>query len=255
MPPSNATPLLTCSAEHNLTPDNGDDTFVLSSKRPSDGSEAEDSNVAYNRICAALQALIDEAQLAVERTTLGKPSTGNPTEDSTISTSSSPTTTPSLQPSSKTTNLEGSTISSSSTAPTLPPQQQQPSVSTLRSTGSAPVQNDLEASQRILQPRLVRSNSLLNNARPVASTYMLATSTYGGTDDVSKILWRQKHEEQHDRYRRSSQRLTLELEREFLQSPITTDSEDSEDSQLAWSALPRLRPGRASDILDRKSVV
>ncbi|KAG0055942.1 hypothetical protein BGZ83_006867 [Gryganskiella cystojenkinii] len=225
-------------AEHTLASDNGD-SFALSSRRIFDNGEAEDSNAAYNRICLALQSLIDEAQLALERTTTAKLGSTTLSETSCTSTLSAP-----LAPSqpSQPTNLDQTSMSSSSSSSTLP------TLSSMRNSTLVPVPRDLEAHNLILEPRSVRRNSLLENNRPTASTYMLATSTYGGTDDVSKMLWRQKHEEQHDRYRRSSQRLTLELEREFLQSPITTDSEDSEDSQLAWSSLPRSRISRASEL-------
>ncbi|KAG0213538.1 hypothetical protein BGX28_004174 [Mortierella sp. GBA30] len=183
-------------------------SIILTAKRGTTSNGDDDSSAAYNRICVALQALIDEAQLAVQK-------------DSISTTAHVPSDV----------KVEFQTIQDLSLS------QSSPWIDGVSYNGRP--SNTRLASRR--SPR--NSLTLLHPTKVENSSYILPSEYspapfYSGTDEVSKIYWRQKHEEQHDRYRKSCQRLTLELEDRFLQNGIATDSDDSEASSVL---MPHLR--------------
>ncbi|KAF9431458.1 hypothetical protein BGZ76_000280 [Entomortierella beljakovae] len=179
-------------------------------------SSVEDSNIVYNRICVALQALIDEAQLSLQRNSA----------KSTVDHG------PDIQP-------------ISNKAPHSP----EPGI-------SLPKPTDFELDNNIIWHKHEQDlQTLLDPAkiRDDRESYQLdysPPSFYSSTDEVSRIYWKQKHEEQHDRYRKSCQRLTLELEGRF--QGLSTDSEDSDASfnfkqhTVPKSLSVRLTPNYAS---------
>ncbi|KAF8932740.1 hypothetical protein BGZ58_006847 [Dissophora ornata] len=177
----------------------GDDSSPSSHKNGSAG--IDDSNIVYNRICVALQALIDEAQVALHKNAAAKQTLSNTGDE----------------------------------ALTSPPNEE---ISTQDTTIllDRPHRSEHDLARRISH----RSSLTLLNPIKIhtddSQAHELAnspTSYYSAKDEVSRIYWKQKHEEQHDRYRKSCHRLTLELEGRFL----TTDSDDSDasrSSQRHW---------------------
>ncbi|KAF8952870.1 hypothetical protein BGZ46_003357, partial [Entomortierella lignicola] len=161
-------------------------------------SSYEDSNIVYNRICIALQSLIDEAQLALQ-----KNSTKQPIPED-------------IQP----------IPSVTTTIPTSPPKsdflpEQLPKIS----------EADYTLNHRIPEKNsstLLDSGIIYDKSQNYDLSSYSPITFYSAKDEVARIYWKQKHEEQHDRYRRSSQRLTLELDGRF--QGLSTDSDDSEAS-------------------------
>ncbi|KAF9570466.1 hypothetical protein EC968_001802 [Mortierella alpina] len=170
-----------------------------------DPTHHDDSAAAYNRICSALQSLIDAAQSAVQDQT-------------------------SLLDSSSKVEESGA---EHSTPPRLSPwtESLKYSSSNLQLASRSSPRNSLT---------LLHSTKLDYASHDHLSEFAPAPF-YSGTDEVSKIYWRQKHEEQHDRYRKSCQRLTLELEGQCFGS--TTESDDSE---AGMTLIRRSNAGRPS---------
>ncbi|KAF9956081.1 hypothetical protein BGZ72_003060 [Mortierella alpina] len=172
-------------------------------------SDDDDSAAAYNRICFALQSLINAAQSAVQN-------------DQTIALDSSSI------------KLEERNAQHPS-APQLSPWMdslEDPGSSMYLASRSSP-----KNSLTLLHS--TRVDYALDNSLPEFSPMPF----YSGTDEVSKIYWRQKHEEQHDRYRKSCQRLTLELEGRYLGT--TTESDDSETGLTLMRRSQTSRPSSA----------
>ncbi|KAG0323595.1 hypothetical protein BGZ99_002691 [Dissophora globulifera] len=206
-----------------------------------DTATDEDSNIMYNRICVALQTLIDEAQLALQKnpeakqdssSTIGEGSTSPVNDTSALS------------------SIAGHDAASSTAKNKTPlplDEHRTMSVSMLidrTQDGNRP-EHDLAR-----RPSPKKSLTLLNvvkiqddalDAHQLAS--LSPTSFYSAKDDVSRIYWKQKHEEQHDRYRNSCHRLTLELEGRF--HGLATDSDDSDAS---FSSQPHWRSGALSSV-------
>ncbi|KAF9951906.1 hypothetical protein BGZ65_005667 [Modicella reniformis] len=166
----------------------------------------EDSNVVYNRICIALQQLIDEAQHALQKSSAAK-SSFSPGDESRSS------------PCEESSSSEWSSALHDRTP-------------------------DCHQMEHDLPRRRPRDSLTLFNLDKVhkypddanQSLSSSPTSFYSATDEVSRIYWKQKHEEQHDRYRKSCHRLTLELDGSFQN--LGTDSDDSETS-LRQSRHPK----------------
>ncbi|KAF9165535.1 hypothetical protein BGX20_000537 [Mortierella sp. AD010] len=157
----------------------------------------EDANIVYNRICIALQALIDEAQLALQK-------------NSTKHSSSAPEVNIQLTPNETIVTPKSEFVRE-------------------QSRNNLEFEDSFSHCRSDKNPRIIIDSVRMHDD---AQTYELSpyspASFYSATDEVSRIHWRQKHEEQHDRYRRSCQRLTLELEGRF--QGLSTDSDDSEAS-------------------------
>ncbi|KAG0368582.1 hypothetical protein BGZ54_001609 [Gamsiella multidivaricata] len=163
----------------------------------------EDSNIVYNRICVALQTLIDEAQLALQKNPSAKQAIPNPIDD--------------IHPTPLKLTEENKALDEA----------------TMRSR----LQDNFDPEHNLARRKSPRSSITLLDSEKIhdnASYHDLTTcsptSYYSATGEVSRIYWKQKHEEQHDRYRKSSHRLTLELDRRFHN--LTTDSDDSEASSV-----------------------
>lgn len=178
------------------------------STRRGTASDDDDSAAAYNRICTALQSLIDAAQSAVHD---------------------------------QTTALDSSSIKTQEfTAQRPPAQQLSPWMDSLRDPGSSihlASRSSPRNSLTLLHP------TKIDYAPHDSLSEFSPTPFYSGTDEVSKIYWRQKHEEQHDRYRKSCQRLTLELEGRYLGT--TTESDDSETGPTLMRRSQASRPSSA----------
>ncbi|KAF9101543.1 hypothetical protein BGX27_011439 [Mortierella sp. AM989] len=187
--------MLLADAEATLRNAGKSHSFSASGGRGS--SSYEDSNIVYNRICIALQALIDEAQQALQ-----KNSTKHHSLVSGVDTRSIP---------------NGTILTSS---PDIP---REHSAKKFEQEHNLTCRGSDKNTLTLLDPLKVHDD---------AQTYQLESYTpasfYSPTDEVARIYWRQKHEEQHDRYRKSSQRVTLELEGRF--QGLSTDSDDSEAS-------------------------
>ncbi|KAG0243550.1 hypothetical protein BGX31_010604 [Mortierella sp. GBA43] len=173
----------------------------------------EDSNAVYNRICVALQQLIDEAQFALQKNSAAK------------------------QPSSTNGDAPG------------PPPYEESSSSEWSNVELHDRTMNRQHSEHDLERRRSPKNSLtllnldkVHNGPDVHQLHNSSpTSFYSSTDEVSRMYWKQKHEEQHDRYRKSCHRLTLELEGSLYS--IGTDSDDSEAS---WRSYRRPRASMPS---------
>ncbi|KAF9926049.1 hypothetical protein FBU30_004296 [Linnemannia zychae] len=209
--------MLLADAEENLAnAENSDGAHsLLQSSKGSNVSDDELNNV-YNRICIALQALIDDAQSALQKNSTTKQAClkhgeeGVPCQCLPTSPASSRSSTPS---------------------PTLSLRVEPGYDSTLQENLFA-ARSSPRNSTTLLQPTKPNSSDI--HHLPMFGP----TPLYGGTDEVSRMLWKQKHEEQHDRYRKSCHRLTLELDNRFL----STDSDDSEASSFDLLRRSRHRP-------------
>ncbi|KAF9950771.1 hypothetical protein BGZ72_007629 [Mortierella alpina] len=161
-----------------------EDSLILSSKLGS-GSD-EDSNVVYNRICNALQTLISEAQTALVRTT---------------------STTPPLQAESVHRRhhllLDGTTESSRESYTDDGEHSQTGAYR--QSSCSNSNSNSNSTSRR-------SSVNSLRVGRPYTHTFTPRLRGHSSRSTFSKMLWKEKQQEQYERYRRSCDRVTLELE-------------------------------------------
>lgn len=181
---------------------------LVSSKH---GSE-EDSNVVYNRICHALQSLITEAQSALMR--------------------------------------------SSSLSPSMEKQQCRmnhrqhqityPSEGTARSTNHLGLfidENTYLDQCNHFSCRPSRRNSLTHGridkallypSPPSITSNSSSRSVYSTSSELSRILWKEKQQEQYDRYRRSCDMVSLELQ--LLLNDSAFDSDQSDTSALSSSS-------------------
>ncbi|KAF8942841.1 hypothetical protein BGZ47_006082 [Haplosporangium gracile] len=205
-----------CSAEENLAAtENSNDTHPLLQSSKGGSVSDDDLNNVYNRICIALQALIDDAQSALQKNSMAKHICPNPGEEG------------------ATCHCQAATlpISSPSSTPNLPLHIAPGYDSTLQDSPLA-CRGSPRNSTTLLKPIKVENQDIHDFAM------YGPTPLYAGTDEVSRMLWKQKHEEQHDRYRKSCHRLTLELDGRFL----STDSDDSEASSFDLLRRSRHRP-------------
>ncbi|KAF9583681.1 hypothetical protein BGW38_008874 [Lunasporangiospora selenospora] len=193
--------------------------ILLTDKRKAGADE--DSNAVYNRICTTLQSLIDEAQSALQKsdtpTSPTNPSNGQDTKaGSSVLTPKGREGDAPLRPLSsiRTRTLNSSGVGTSPLS--------SPTTANRRNPRDSFSRFDNNDHERISRPPMFKS---FETDDPL-SLYNPWESTYAGTSEVSRIYWRQKHEEQHDRYRKSCQRVTLELEQRFYNT--STDSDDSE---------------------------
>jgi len=195
---------------HLTTIDSAEGTLVGSDESDSGESVAvsskhgsvseEDSNIVYNRICGALESLISEAQTALDR------STNNPS--------------PSPQPVERRPSAHPRRLRASQG------QRQRllqlPNVSTIdlsstptddgeSSQVDACSQSSCRTSRRssIIPTRTDRSLSVSSAATSLASSSQLQVPTRRST--YSKMMWREKQLEQYERFKRSSDRISLEL--------------------------------------------
>ncbi|KAF9985414.1 hypothetical protein BGZ75_003010 [Mortierella antarctica] len=184
------------------------DSSRMRSTRRGNVTDNDDSAAAYNRICTALQSLINAAQSAVHDQTIALDSSSIKVEEC---------------------NAQHST------APRLSPWMDglKDSGATIHLASRSSPRNSLT---------LLHSTKLDYTPHDSLSDFS-PTPFYSGTDEVSKIYWRQKHEEQHDRYRKSCQRLTLELEGRSLGT--MTESDDSEAGMALIRRSQANRPSSA----------
>ncbi|KAF9966646.1 hypothetical protein BGZ70_001681 [Mortierella alpina] len=180
---------------------------IRSTRRGSPTND-DDSAAAYNRICTALQSLINAAQSAVHDQAIAQDSSIIKIEEF---------------------NAQHSTA-----------QRLSPWMDSLKDSSST-IQLASRSSPRNSLTLLHSPN--VDYAPHDLLSELSPTPFYSGTDEVSKIYWRQKHEEQHDRYRRSCQRLTLELEGRSLGT--TTESDDSEAGMTLIRRSQTSRPSSA----------
>ncbi|CAO3572110.1 unnamed protein product [Mortierella alpina] len=185
----------------------GDNSRMRSTRRGSPTND-DDSAAAYNRICTALQSLINAAQSAVHDQAIALDSSGIKIEEF---------------------SAQHSTA-----------QQLSPWMDSLKDSSST-IQLASRSSPRNSLTLLHSPN--LDYAPHHSLSEFSSAPFYSGTDEVSKIYWRQKHEEQHDRYRRSCQRLTLELEGRSLGT--ATESDDSEAGMTLLRRSQTTRPSSA----------
>ncbi|KAG0274660.1 hypothetical protein BGZ95_009575 [Linnemannia exigua] len=198
--------MLLADAEENLAAaEHSDGTHPLLQSSRGSGVSDDDLNNVYNRICIALQALIDDAQSALLKNPTTKHTCTKPGEEGPPCYCQAPS-----QPNSRN--------STPSPLPRVPPGYD----IDLQNSPSLACRGSPRNSTTLLKPTKTESLDIHHLA-----VYGPAPS-YAGTDEVSRMLWKQKHEEQHDRYRKSCHRLTLELDGRFL----STDSDDSEASSF-----------------------
>ncbi|KAF9911469.1 hypothetical protein BX616_010577 [Lobosporangium transversale] len=190
---------------------NSDNNGTSSIGRSTEGDE--DSNVVYNRICVSLQLLIDEAQTALQKNSSMK-------QFSTSEAKARQTPTESHL------KLDW-TIMHSGVIDNVGSKHELPS--------RRPARNSLTL---LTATKMQDSNSSILEPSDYSPL-----SFYSANDEVSRIYWRQKHDEQHDRYRKSCQRLTLELDERF--HGLTTDSDDSEAN---FGSLTRRSKGSSSNL-------
>ncbi|KAF9311854.1 hypothetical protein BG003_006899 [Podila horticola] len=80
-------------------------------------------------------------------------------------------------------------------------------------------------------PSLYLSESSFDSERfwdhptPRTQQYTMRPSLYSGNNDYSRILWQQKQQEQHERYRKSCSRLNQELDIGLVDARVVTGSE------------------------------
>ncbi|KAF9131541.1 hypothetical protein BGW39_001652 [Mortierella sp. 14UC] len=208
--------MLLADAEENLAAaERSDGTHpLLQSSRGSSVSD-DDLNNVYNRICIALQALIDDAQSALQKNPTTKHTCTKPGEED------APCNCQATSP-----------VNSRSSTPNPLPRVAPGYDSTLQDSPPLACRSSPRNSTTLLKPTKTDNLDIHHLA-----IYGPAPS-YAGTDEVSRMLWKQKHEEQHDRYRKSCHRLTLELDSRFL----STDSDDSEASSFDLLRRSRHRP-------------
>ncbi|KAF9331813.1 hypothetical protein BG006_005362 [Podila minutissima] len=198
------------AAEGTLVGSDGSDSessALVSSKH---GSE-EDSNVVYNRICHALQSLIAEAQSALMRSS-------------------------SLSPMEKQQcrmNHRQHQIT-------------HPSEGTARSTNHLVLfvdENTYLDQCNHFSCRPSRRNSLTHGridkallypSPPSITSNSSSRSVYSTSSELSRILWKEKQQEQYDRYRRSCDMVSLELQ--LLLNDSAFDSDQSDTSALSSSS-------------------
>ncbi|KAG0327198.1 hypothetical protein BGZ99_008179 [Dissophora globulifera] len=229
------------------------ESVAASSKLSGSGGSDEDSNVVYNRICNALQSLISEAQSAlVHTTTLGS---GNATSSApSVSTerngpcrhhqhkllqaaapsgqrqlllSDAPdTTTSSSSSSALTQNLFPADDVESNQADYC----NHSSCRTSRRSSIALLRTDKPLS--ITSGHIPSASSAATSAATTTST-SVTTSTIANPSRVqahsrrsafSRMLWKEKQLEQYERYRRSCDRVSLELE--MLLNDTIMDQQD-----------------------------
>ncbi|KAF9092764.1 hypothetical protein BGX23_003933 [Mortierella sp. AD031] len=178
---------------------------LLSSSRGGNVSD-DDLNNVYNRICIALQALIDDAQSALQKNSTAKHTCPNPGEQG------APCHCLSTPP----------IISRNNTPSPLP------RIRTFEPGYDSTVQDPLACRSSPRNSTTLLKPHKVDNLDVHQLDFYAPTPFYAGTDGVSRMLWKQKHEEQHERYRKSCHRLTLELDGRFL----STDSDDSEASSF-----------------------
>ncbi|KAF9903764.1 hypothetical protein BX616_001543, partial [Lobosporangium transversale] len=245
--------VLLADAEETLVDSDESDSeqeSVAPSSKPGSGSGSEeDSNIVYNRICGALQTLITEAQSALSRTSTA------PSVSSSII--------PNLDRRRPCRHLMPRLLLQSSAG------QQQSSTDSV-----AEFTDDGECSCSCIShssPRTSRRSSI-SHTRPdrdkagpyqsLSSSAPLPSSSYmtkwqqprPGRNVYSKMMWREKQSEQYERYRRSCDRVSLELEMLFNDTILDTE-EPMDDclflSPISTTATSSVPLNSASSIADQ----
>ncbi|KAK5816691.1 hypothetical protein F5H01DRAFT_341467 [Linnemannia elongata] len=212
--------MLLADAEENLAAaENSDGTHPLLQSSKGAGVSDDDLNNVYNRICIALQALIDDAQSALQKNSTIKHTCPSPGEEGATCHCQAATSPP---------------TSSRSSSPN-PPLRIAPGYDRTQDSPLA-CRSSPRNSTTLLKPLKTENQDIHE------FTMYGPTPLYAGTDEVSRMLWKQKHEEQHDRYRKSCHRLTLELDGRLL----STDSDDSEASSFDLLRRSRHRPSSST---------
>ncbi|KAF9574825.1 hypothetical protein EC968_005303 [Mortierella alpina] len=187
-----------------------EDSLIVSSKLGS-GSD-EDSNVVYNRICHALQTLISEAQTALVRTT-------------TTSTTPPLQLDPALR---RHPLLLDDTTGSSREGYTDDGEHSQTGAYRHSSCSNSNSNSIISTSRR-------SSVNSLRVDRPYTHTPTPRLRGHSNRSTFSRMLWKEKQQEQYERYRRSCDRVSLELEMLLHDTILDTSSEPSPSPRLHWS--------------------
>ncbi|KAF9965632.1 hypothetical protein BGZ70_004429 [Mortierella alpina] len=164
-----------------------EDSLIVSSKLGS-GSD-EDSNIVYNRICHALQTLITEAQTALVRTTSITPP-------------------PPSDPAHRRHQLLLSDATESVREGCTDDGELSQSGAYLRTSYSSSNSNSNSSSTS----RRSSVNSVMRIGRLYTHTPTPRLRGHSNRSTFSKMLWKEKQQEQYERYRRSCDRVSLELE-------------------------------------------
>ncbi|KAG0035518.1 hypothetical protein BGZ81_006895 [Podila clonocystis] len=213
--------VLLADAEGTLVGSDDSDTensALVSSKHGSD----EDSNVVYNRICHALQSLITEAQSALMR--------------------------------------------SSSISPPMEKQHCRMDLRQLQIThpseGTSRAANHLglfvdentyldQCNHFSCHPSRRNSlthgridKALLYPSPPSITSNCSSRSVYSTSSELSRILWKEKQQEQYDRYRRSCDMVSLELQ--LLLNDTAFDSDQSDTCALSSSSTKATSSGHTA---------
>ncbi|KAG0309737.1 hypothetical protein BGZ98_008873 [Dissophora globulifera] len=203
------------------------ESVAASSKLSGSGGSDEDSNVVYNRICNALQSLISEAQSALVHTTTL--SSGNATSSA---------------PSISTERNGPCRHHQQKLLQPAPSGQRQltlsdaPDMTSSSSSSSALTQNlfpvdDVESNQADYSNGHIPSASSAATSAAATTSTSATTSTIANPSRVqahsrrsafSRMLWKEKQLEQYERYRRSCDRVSLELE--MLLNDTIMDQQD-----------------------------
>ncbi|KAG0243652.1 hypothetical protein BGX31_010352 [Mortierella sp. GBA43] len=202
-----------------------EESVAVSSKHGS--TSDEDSNIVYNRICNALESLITEAQTALERTS-----------NTPLSTSPLPTTRrPCRHQPQRLRIPQGQRqllqLPSAST-PDLPSTLMDDGESSQVDTCSHSSCGGGGVSRRssIIPLRTDRSLSISSAVSHVSSSRLQAHS---GKDTFSRMVWKEKQREQYERYRRSCDRISLELE--LLLDDTLVDQYDLQEAYFSPSIV------------------
>lgn len=179
---------------------------------PKHGSSEEDSNVVYNRICHALQSLITEAQSALMRSSSLSPSMEKQQcrmdhKQRQITHTSEGTT--------QSTNHLGLFVD------------EHTYLDHCNHFSCRPSRRNSLTHGRI-------DKTLLYPSPPSITSSSSSRSVYSTSSELSRILWIEKQQEQYDRYRRSCDMVSLELQ--LLLNDSAFDSDQSDTSALSSSS-------------------
>ncbi|KAF9160814.1 hypothetical protein BGX21_000013 [Mortierella sp. AD011] len=235
------------------------ESVAVSSKHSSGIGSDEDSNVVYNRICQALQSLITEAHSALERST-NTGSTSTATNAGTSTTLSHMGRRPCRHQSPPRLQTQGHRQLASPPELSLDDGDGEPSNLPEGSCGHSSCRTSRRSSVSHSRSEKAYFNPILSSASlTTPSTLSLALSSssassssriqaYPGAngrrssrDVFSRMMWKEKQMEQFERYRRSCDRVSLELE--MLLNDTMMDVADLSEE---WEHLPQLAPAPTS---------
>ncbi|KAF9351872.1 hypothetical protein BGX26_010187 [Mortierella sp. AD094] len=235
------------------------ESVAVSSKHSSGTGSDEDSNVVYNRICHALQSLITEAHSALARST-NTGSTSTATNAGTSATLLHMNRRPCRHQLQLRLQTQGQRQSVSPPEFSLDDGDGEPSNQLERSCGHSSCRTSRRSSvshsrsekayfSSVLAPASLSTPSTLSLALSSSSAssssriqaYSGASGRRSSRDAFSRMMWKEKQMEQFERYRRSCDRVSLEL-----QMLLNDTMMDVADLSEEWEHLPQLTPVPAS---------